>query len=53
MLGDDGATPIGSLVVIEADTLQAAQSEFARDPYAIAGLWRTVSVRQFNWVVQQ
>mgnify|MGYP000850953386 FL=1 len=53
MLADDGATPIGSVMVIEADSLEAAKAEYARDPYAAAGLWQSTSIRQFNWVVKQ
>lgn len=53
MFSDDGATPVGSVMVIEADNLEAAKAEFARDPYAAAGLWASTTVRQFNWVVTQ
>lgn len=53
MLADDGATPIGSVVVIEADSLDAAKAEFGKDPYAAASLWLSTSIKQFNWVVKQ
>jgi uncharacterized protein len=53
MFADDGATPIGSVMVIEADSLEAAKADYARDPYAAAGLWQSTAVRQFNWVVKQ
>jgi uncharacterized protein len=53
MLTDDGATPLGSLLVIEAETLDAAKALLAKDPYATAGLWASTSVRQFNWLVKQ
>lgn len=53
MFGDDGATPIGSVMALEADSLECAKAEFARDPYAAAGLWAKTEVRQFNWVVKQ
>ncbi len=53
MLAEDGATPIGSVMVIEADSLEAAKAEYARDPYTAAGLWQSTSIRQFNWVVKQ
>jgi uncharacterized protein YciI len=53
MYADDGATPIGSMMVIEADTLEAAKADFARDPYAAAGLWASTQVRAFNWLVKQ
>lgn len=53
MYADDGATPIGSMMAIEAETLAEAKAEFARDPYATAGLWASTQVRQFNWIVKQ
>lgn len=53
MFADDGATPVGSVMIIEADSLEAAKAEFARDPYAAAGLWASTAISQFNWVVSQ
>jgi uncharacterized protein len=53
MFADDGATPIGSVMVIEADSLEAAKADYAKDPYASAGLWASTTIRQFNWVVKQ
>jgi uncharacterized protein YciI len=53
LLADDGKTPVGSMLVIEAETLEAAGSVFAQDPYAAAGLWDSTSVRPFNWLIRQ
>jgi uncharacterized protein YciI len=53
MLAEDGATPVGSILVIEADTLDDAKTLFAKDPYALAGLWASTSVRPFNWLIKQ
>ena len=53
MLSDDGAMPIGSMLVIEADTLADARALFAQDPYALAGLWQSTSVRPYNWLIRQ
>ncbi|MFT3722806.1 MAG: YciI family protein [Hyphomonadaceae bacterium] len=53
MLSDDGATPVGSMLVIEAESLEAAKALYARDPYALAGLWASTSVRPFNWLISQ
>ena len=53
MYAEDGTTPIGSVMAIEAESLETAKAEFARDPYAAAGLWAKTEVRQFNWVVKQ
>jgi len=53
MLADDGATPVGSMLVIEADMLDAAKALLAQDPYALAGLWASTSIRPFNWLIKQ
>jgi uncharacterized protein len=50
-LGDDGK-PSGSLVIIAADDLNAAKALAAKDPYAIAGLFASVDIRPWNWVVK-
>jgi uncharacterized protein YciI len=41
--------PDGSLVVVEAPDLAAAQALSAADPYAKAGLFENVEIRQWNW----
>ena len=41
--------PDGSLVVVEAPDLAAAQALSAADPYAKAGLFASVEIRQWNW----
>lgn len=53
MFGEDGATPVGSLIVIEAEDLTEARETFAQDPYARAGLWAHADIRPFNWLIRQ
>lgn len=53
MLADDGATPVGSMLVVEAETLDDARRLFAQDPYDKAGLWQSTSVRPYNWLIRQ
>ncbi|UNK38422.1 YciI-like protein [Shinella sp. H4-D48] len=48
-LGDDGK-PAGSLVVVKAETIEAAREIAANDPYAKAGLFASVEVKAWNWV---
>jgi len=45
ILGDDGATPQGSLIIGEFATLQAAREFAKNDPYALAGLFEKVTVQ--------
>lgn len=39
----------GSLLVIEADSIEAVRSFLAEDPYALAEVYATVEVRPWNW----
>jgi uncharacterized protein YciI len=47
---DGDNKPTGSIVIVEADSLEAAQSLAAGDPYAKAGLFASVEIRAWNWV---
>ncbi|MBI1359709.1 MAG: hypothetical protein GC155_05425 [Alphaproteobacteria bacterium] len=50
LLAEDGAASIGSMLIIEAETLGEARDVYAADPYARAGLWDRVEIRQFTWL---
>ena len=47
----DGETMNGSLVVIEAASLQAAKEIAAGDPYAKVGLFASVEIRPWIWTL--
>ncbi len=49
--GDD-AKANGSLIIIEAESKAAAEAIAARDPYALAGLFQSVDVRPWKWLLQ-
>ncbi|TBW36315.1 YciI family protein [Siculibacillus lacustris] len=49
-LDDAGHEMIGSMLILEADSLEAARATFAADPYAIAGLFAAVEVRPWLWI---
>lgn len=51
MLSDDGETMIGSIILLEADNLQAAQHFAANDPYKLAGLFQNVKIRPFRQAI--
>ncbi len=51
MLSDDGNTMIGSIIWLEADSLEDAQAFAASDPYKLAGLFARVSIRPFRQVI--
>ncbi len=48
---EDGQTMNGSLIVIEAPSLQAAQEIAEQDPFARAGLFASVEIRPWLWVI--
>ena len=48
-LAEDGDTMNGSLVVVEAHSLQAAQEIAKGDPFAKAGLFASVEIRPWLW----
>jgi len=48
---DEAGRMIGSLIVIEADSLEAANAFHAQDPYRLAGLFETSSVTPWRATV--
>ena len=51
LLGEDGATPIGSLLLVEFDDRPAVDRFLADDPYAKAGLFADVDVTPWRKVM--
>jgi len=49
---DDEGKPSGSLVIIEAESRDAAQAIAARDPYALASLFASVEIRPWKWLIK-
>lgn len=50
LFADDGKTPRGSLIVLEAPDLAAARDLAARDPYVVEGVFERYDVRPFTRV---
>ena len=48
LMEEDHETPKGTLIIIEAENLEAAESVAANDPYNKAGLFETVTVTALN-----
>jgi uncharacterized protein len=44
--------PVGSLVIIEADNMDEAKAMAARDPYAVAGLFESVEIKPWKWLIK-
>ena len=51
LLSDDGEVMQGSLIILEAADLGAAQAFAAADPYKAAGLFADVSIRPFRQAI--
>ena len=49
-LADDGVTPTGSFLLVEAADKAAAEALAAGDPYAQAGLFASVQVQHYKLV---
>ena len=47
---DGDGKPCGSLVIVKADSIEAAAALAAEDPYAKAGLFEKVEIKPYNWV---
>ena len=50
-LDETDGGPLGSLLLVEAEDVQAARAFAAEDPYAKAGLFSSVEVRPWRLVV--
>jgi len=48
LLADDEETMIGSCFVLEAGSMAEVEEFNRNDPFAQAGLWKTVSIRPFS-----
>jgi uncharacterized protein YciI len=46
---DAEGKPNGSLVVVNAESMEEAQAISAADPYAKVGLFASVDIRPWNW----
>lgn len=47
---DDSGSPVGSLIMLEAEDIDTARTLFASDPYTSAGLWADHTIRPFTQV---
>ena len=48
-LDQSAASMNGSLLVVEADDIEAVRRFVAEDPYQLANVYATVEVRPWNW----
>lgn len=50
-VSEDGQTMTGSLIILEADSLEAAKAFSAGDPYTQAGLFSHVEIKPWKWTL--
>jgi hypothetical protein len=48
LVADDGETPVGSLFVIEAKDRAAADAFRRSDPYAMNGVWESITIHSYR-----
>ncbi|TGY88983.1 YciI family protein [Marinicauda algicola] len=48
---DENAMPVGSLLVVEAESAEKLEEFMHEDPYAKAGLFAQVTYAPFRWTV--
>jgi uncharacterized protein len=48
LVSDDGGTMIGSLFIVECDSIDVARRFNAGDPFAKANLWASVVIKRFD-----
>lgn len=51
LFSEDGERMAGSLIVLEAASLEEARLWNAHDPYTKVGLFESVDIRPFNWTL--
>ena len=51
MLSDDSQHMVGSLFLVEAESIEAVQDLNSQDPYTLAGLFGNVAIHPFKQVV--
>ena len=49
---DEDKNPNGSLIVIEVDNQDEAAEIAKNDPYAKVNLFKSVDIRQWNWLIK-
>jgi uncharacterized protein YciI len=53
LLGPDHQTPAGSMIIFEGESEDDILALLAKDPYALAGLFESVSVKPWRQAVGQ
>ena len=51
LLSEDGSAMVGSLIIVECADMAAARDLAARDPYAKAGLFSSVTIKPWRKVL--
>lgn len=50
-VSEDGATMLGSMLILDLPDIEAARAFAAGDPYSQAGLFSNVDIRPWKWTV--
>lgn len=52
LFADDGETPIGSIFVLQAETLDAAKAFMAEDPFVTNAIYHPLAIHPFTWTIR-
>ena len=44
-------SPVGSLIVVEAETIEEVEAFVAADPYSKAGVYGSVDIKPIRWTI--
>lgn len=50
LMNDENSEPLGSLLIIECESLEAARALATEDPYGKAGVFEHVAVQPWKWL---
>ncbi len=51
LVADDGQTPMGSLLIVEAESRAAVETYQHADPFYIAGIWEKFTITAFKKMI--
>lgn len=51
LFADDGKTAVGSIFVMEAESLEAVRRYMAEDPFVLNAIYGTVNIHPFTWTI--
>lgn len=51
-LGEDGKTPVGSMLIFDVESVAEARAIIDNDPYSKAGVFERVDIVPWSWTIK-